>query len=166
MIKKLLVLVVVVIALVLIVTLKKKADAKNNGQHYALDAGLKSKTMGFKIIGTDETVEIKQKDKQWVTGIKDFPADTGKVARAIKLLFELQNKEVISRNPERAKEYGLDSLTRKRVEIYDVNGKTLKAVYIGKNSGTDYNSNYWKMESGDEVYITPGAISFDFSNFE
>ena len=58
-------------------------------------------------------------------------------------------------------EYGLDTTQAKHIEWKD--GKGSHAIVLGKTSGIDYGSTYWKFEDKPEVYSTPGNFTWEIS---
>src|SRR5690606_18141796 len=110
-----------------------------------------------------DTSVLEMKDGRWQVKRDSFPVDTGKVARTLGHLFGLQSKEKVSQSAERLGEYGLDSAEAKHVAVLDGSGKPLARVVIGKTSGADYSSTYWKWEDKPEVYRTPGNFSYEVS---
>ena len=105
-----------------------------------------------------DTADLKKKDGKWMIAANDFPADTGRVNALLEALFGLSTREVVSRNPDRAGEYGLDSVSQKLITLKEGDQKMAEVV-VGKVSNADFNSTYWKKTQGDEVYRTPGNFA-------
>lgn len=126
----------------------------------ALDSTRKAQVKTLRIFKKPDTTVMENKDGAWVVKQGGFPVDTGKINRALGHIFSLQTREKVSQSAARLGEYGLDSVEAKHVEILD-GGNTIAAVAIGKTSGADYSSTYWKWEGKPEVYRTPGNFSYE-----
>lgn len=127
----------------------------------ALDSTTRADAVTFRIAKKPDTTVLALKNGAWVVQKDSFPVDTGKVARALGHIFGLKAKEKVSESVARLGEYGLDTVEAKHVAILDKDGKALAEVVIGKTSGADYSSTYWKWEGKPEVYRTPGNFSFE-----
>jgi hypothetical protein len=161
MIKKAVILVVAVAVLVALLWYTKGSSRSSTKPKYVVSQSLRDQVSAFKIIDKQDTALIEDKEGKWVTAGDDFPADTSKVRKVLDAVFKLEDNEVVSRNPERFKEYGLDSSSVKTVRIYGNDGKELYAARIGKTSSADYASTYWSKEDGKTVYRTSGNFSHD-----
>jgi hypothetical protein len=108
-------------------------------------------------------------EDRWVVAGDDFPADAAKLSRVLGHLLTLQTGEPVSRDDSgrtenlNLKEYGLDSASARFVEWTFADGRTLH-VLLGKVSGIDYGSSYWKPRDEAVVYRTPGTFVFDVSS--
>jgi hypothetical protein len=100
---------------------------------------------------------------KWVVAADSFPVDTAKIKKGLSCLLRLQNKEIVSSNPSRLAEYGLDSAQAKHVEWLGAGGKKIR-IELGKVSGTDFGSMYWKWEDRPVVYRTPGSFNYDIAS--
>lgn len=160
--KKTLIVLVAALALLGVILFKRGSDRKALGQDVpVLDSAKKAEVASFRIAKEADTVAIVRKDGAWGVGKDAWPGDTAKINRALGHLFSLQAKEKVSQNESRLKEYGLDSSEAKHVVIAGKDGKPMAEVVIGKTSGADYSSTYWKWEGKPEVYRTPGNFSYE-----
>ncbi len=160
--KKTLIVLAAAIAVLVLILFKNKHDEKTSSADvFAFDSTQKATVKSFKVCKNADTSELQLKDGKWVVTPNDFPADTAKVNKVLKVLFALQNKEIVSQNPERLKEYGLDASEAKNISVQSVDGKKLVDAWIGKTSGADYNSTYWKMPNQKEVFRTPGNFTWE-----
>lgn len=161
--KKTLIVLVAALALLGIILFKRGSDRKAmQGDVPALDsAALRADLRTIRIYKKPDTSVIELKGGSWVVKRDSFPVDTSKVGRVLGYLSGLKAKEKVSQSPDRLKEYGLDSAEAKHVVILDGNGKPLAEVAVGKTSGADYSSTYWKWEGKPEVYRTPGNFSYE-----
>jgi hypothetical protein len=72
----------------------------------------------------------------------------------------MQGKERVSTgDSSRLGEYGLDSAQIRHVE-WRADGKTVR-ISLGKTSGTDYSSTYWRWADKPDVYRTPGNFNWE-----
>ncbi len=160
MIKKIIILVVALGLLVFLVTKKKNAVIEKTQGTSFVFYNLKDKVKSLKfIVGNDSTV-LSSSGTLWNTEDNDFPADTSKVNALTKIIYEMEDKEIVSNNPERASEYGLDSNSRKTIALLGDGGNELARFHVGKVSGADYSSTYWKKADKDEVYRTAGNFTY------
>lgn len=109
-------------------------------------------------------LRVGEGDDGWVTATDSVPVDSLKIATALKRIRGIEKRELVSRDPDssRLAEYGLDSGEIKRVEWVTSSGDRQTAL-LGKASGTDYASNYWKYAGSPEIYRTPRSITYDLS---
>ncbi len=161
MIKRLIILAIAIGVLVVLVTINKKSAEKSRASQLALDSSSKEGVKSFQVKSKSDSVTVQFLTNQWVVASDSFPADTAKVNKILDIIFKLENKEIVSRNPERESEYGLDSANRKQVILYNTNGGQMQQVWIGKTSSADYSSTYWKKPGSDPVYRTPGNFSWE-----
>jgi hypothetical protein len=99
---------------------------------------------------------------RWVNAADSFPADTARLMRVLDRVLTLQNRERAARSPDSAllAEYGLNDAEAKRISWTGADG-TRHTVLVGKTSGTDFGSTYWKFADKEEVYLTPGSFTHD-----
>ncbi len=163
--KKTLIALVAALALLGIILIKRGSDRKAmQGDVPALDsAAVRGSIRGLRFSKQSDTAVLEMKGGAWLVRNDSFPADTAKLNRVLGFLTGLKAKEKVSQSAERLKEYGLDSAEARHVVMLDGAGKTLADVAVGKTSGADYSSTYWKWEGKPEVYRTPGNFSYDLS---
>ncbi|MGA2506793.1 MAG: DUF4340 domain-containing protein [Chitinispirillaceae bacterium] len=94
----------------------------------------------------------------------EFPADSGCIAQLVDNVVKLKKNILVSENPAKQATFEVDAAHGSRIEVFDIAGKSLGAVFLGKN-GTDYSSNYFRPEKSNAVYLvqesTRGAFSAD-----
>jgi hypothetical protein len=160
--KKTLILLAVAVAALAFLLFKRGSDRKAmQVDTPALDSTTRAEAVTFKIAKKPDTTVLALKNGAWVVQRDSFPVDTGKVARALGHIFGLKAKEKVSENAARLAEYGLDSAEAKHIAILDKDGKPLAEVVVGKTSGADYSSTYWKWEGKPQVYRTPGNFAYE-----
>jgi hypothetical protein len=159
--KRTLIVLVAALAVLGLILMKKNSTEKSmRKDHFVLDSAWKANVNSFVVFKKPDTTRLEKKDGKWVTAGNGFPVDTAKIGKGLGYVFKLQDKELVSRSPERLGEYGLDSGEAKHVSVKEPSGKSAQVV-IGKTSGADYSSTYWKWEGKPEVYRSPGNFSWD-----
>jgi hypothetical protein len=159
-------LIVLIAALVLlgVILLKKRSNETSMSKDApALDSAFKADVTGLRIVKKPDTASLEKRDGKWVVARDGYNVDTARINKVLGYVFKLQSKELVSTSAARLAEYGLDSAEAKHVSLKDGSGKTYAEVVIGKTSGADYNSTYWKWESKPEVYRTPGNFTFEIA---
>ena len=160
--KKTLIVLVAALAVLGIILFKRGSDRKAMQEDVpALDSTQKAQVKTLFIYKKPDTTVLERKDGAWVVKHDAFPVDTGKINRAMGHIFSLQAKEKVSQSAARVAEYGLDTVEAKHVRVLDEAGKAIAEVVIGKTSGADYSSTYWKWEGKPEVYRTPGNFAYE-----
>jgi len=157
--RTLIILVAALAALGLILMKKNSTEKSMQRDRFVLDSAWKANVNAFVVVKKPDTSRLEKKDGKWVVG-NGFPVDTAKIAKALGYVFKLQDKELVSKSTERLAEYGLDTAEAKHVSVQDASGKSAHVV-IGKTSGADFSSTYWKWEGKPEVYRTPGNFAWD-----
>lgn len=157
--RTLIVLLGAVLILALILLKKNHDEKKSDGDSFAIDSILKTTVTNIKVIKNNDSVDLQKKDALWRVSKGNFPVDTARLTKVFTGIFGLQSKEVVSRNPERYSEYGLDSIEAKKVIFQKESGENIAEVFIGKTSGSDYSSTYWRWAAKPEVYRSPGNFS-------
>jgi hypothetical protein len=158
--RTLIILVAALAALGLILMKKSRTEKSMRSDRFVLDSAWKANVNTLTVFKQPDTARLAKKDGKWVVATDGFPVDTAKINKVLGYLFKLQDKELVSRSKERLAEYGLDSVEAKHVSFQEPGGKSAQVV-IGKTSGADYNSTYWKWEGKEEIYRTPGNFSWD-----
>ena len=151
--------------LLAVVMLKtRRDDASRRADVFAFDTLKRDAVTVLQVRLQKDTARLHKAGGQWVTAQDGFPVDTAKIRNALGYLLELQNKEIVSRStdPTRLVEYGLDTAQAKHVS-WRMGDKDVKVV-IGKTSGTDYSSTYWKWEDQKEIYSTPGNFNWEIAS--
>jgi hypothetical protein len=161
--KRTLIVLVAALAVLGIILMKKNSSEKSmQKDHYALDTAWKANVTVLNVIKKPDTSRLEKKDGKWVVAKDGFNVDTAKINKVLANVITLQDKELVSKSTERLAEYGLDSNEAKHVTVKDASGKTV-AVVIGKTSGADYSSTYWKWEGKPEIYRTPGNFTWEIA---
>jgi hypothetical protein len=162
--KKTLIVLVAALVLLGVILLKKRSNESSMSKDVpALDSAFKADVTSLRVVKKPDTALLEKRDGKWVVARDAFNVDTAKINKVLGYVFKLQTKELVSTSPARLAEYGLDSVEAKHVSVKDGSGKTYAEVVIGKTSGADYNSTYWKWESKPEVYRTPGNFTFEIA---
>jgi hypothetical protein len=162
--KRTLIVLVAALAVLGALLLKKRSNEKSLSKDApALDSAFKAGVTSFRVIKKPDTSALERKDGKWVVAKDGFSVDTAKINKALSTVFGLQAKELVSNNAARLSEYGLDSVEARHVSIKDASGKAIAEVVIGKTSGADYSSTYWKWEGKTEVYRTPGNFGWEIA---
>lgn len=141
---------------------KRGTDKSMQSDAFVLDSTWKSKVTLVSLIKKPDTSRLEKKDGKWVVAKDGFNVDTAKIGKVLNHLFSLQDKEKVSTSAARLSEYGLDSVEAKHVSLRDGSGKSAEVV-IGKTSGADHASTYWKWESKPEVYRSPGNFTWEIA---
>lgn len=117
--------------------------------------------LGIRYAGDSVTLALAESG--WIVTADSFPADTARLRRAFGHLAELQTREraADSADAEALVEYGLSPAEEKVVEWETRDGRVRRAV-LGKISGIDFGSVFWKYPDAPEVYRTPGKFVWDF----
>jgi hypothetical protein len=158
--RTLIILVVALAALGLILLKKNSAEKSMRTDRFVVDSAWKADVNTLTVAKKPDTAGLEKKDGKWVVAKDGFPVDTAKINKVLGYLFKLQDKELVSKSKERLAEYGLDTAEAKHVVFKEPGGKSAQVV-IGKTSGADYSSTYWKWEGKDEIYRTPGNFAWD-----
>jgi len=106
---------------------------------------------------------------RWVTSGDGFPADTLRLRRVLGYLLNLERREIVARDDSgrgdrlNLAEFGLDSAAARHVEWTMFDGRTYR-VLLGKVSGIDFGSSFWKPADSAVAYRTPGTFVFEVSS--
>jgi hypothetical protein len=91
----------------------------------------------------------------------EFSTDSASITVALEKIESITKSTLSSDNPEKQTLFEVDSAKGTFVETFDQSGKSLGAVYIGKN-GPDWNSNYVRAKNSNNVYLVPGGVKYSF----
>ena len=158
--RTLIVLVAALAVLGLILFKKNSAEKTMQRDSFVLDSAWKADANSLVVIKKPDTSRLEKKGGKWVVAKDDFNADTARVNKVLGYIFKLQDKELVSKSKERLAEYGLDSAEAKHVSLKSPSGKSAQVV-IGKTSGADFSSTYWKWEDKPEIFRSPGNFTWD-----
>ena len=92
----------------------------------------------------------------------EFPADSSMTAQLLDNIVKVKKNTLVSNRQSKQAAFEVDSAHGVRIEVFDIAGKSLGAVYLGKN-GPDYNSCYCRAEWSRDVYMTLGTSRGAFS---
>ena len=81
----------------------------------------------------------------------EFPADSGVVAQLLENIVKIKKDIMVSENPAKQADFEVNAQRGNRIEVFDITGKSLGAVLLGKASES-YNSNYFRPENSNAVY--------------
>ncbi len=116
-----------------------------------------------------DSVTLVKEAGQWVTSRDRFPADTARLRRVLGHLLGLQTREQVSRRDSdridaaELAAYDLDATRARHVTWTLADGRSAQ-VSLGKVSGIDYGSSFWKPSGEAVIYRTPGTFVFDVSS--
>ncbi len=160
--KTLIVLMGALVLLAIVLMMDRQRDSTRLGDRFLFDTTQKDGIASIRIVMLKDTAVLQKVGAKWVSLPDSFPLDTTKIRKGLSYLIGFQSKEMLSTNPSRLVEYGLDSNQAKHIEWIGSGGKKIQVV-VGKTSGTDYGSTYWKWEDKPEVYSTPGSFTWELS---
>lgn len=163
--KALLALLGAVVALGLVVAVMRWREAVASRPRLAFANARLADAAALRIRYAGDSAILLRKDGRWGVAGDGFPADTAHLRRAFEALASLQTGEVVADSADAADlvEYGLGPSEIKRVEWENADGSRHR-VELGKLSGVDYESLFWKREDGPRVYRTPGKFVWEFSS--
>jgi hypothetical protein len=92
----------------------------------------------------------------------EFPADSGNVAQLVENTVKLKKSTLVSENPAKQAMFEVDATHGNRMEVFDLSGKSLGAVFLGK-TGQDYNSVYTRSERSTAVFLAQNVSRWVFS---
>jgi hypothetical protein len=81
----------------------------------------------------------------------EFPAESSAVAQLLENIVKIKKDILISENPAKQADFEVNAERGISIEVFDVAGKSLGAVILGKN-GDSYNSNFFRPENSNAVY--------------
>jgi Domain of unknown function (DUF4340) len=161
--KSLLALAAAIVLLGLILFMNKRNAAESGKGQFAFDTSQYTQMGSLWVASGADTSRLEVKDGQWVVAKDGWLVDTAKIHKVVKALYGIQSGDMVSNNPARATEYGLDSATGKSVSWKDKSGKEVAKVIVGKTSSADFSSTYWKYADKPEVFSTPGNFTWEIA---
>lgn len=136
------------------VKIQRKGDVWVMVPNKVLSAALETtekKVSGLaKAMGTDTAGVAPAKAPAGLSA-SEFPADSAAVAQLLENIVKIKKDIPISENPAKQADFEVNAERGNRIEVFDLAGKSLGAVILGK-SGDSYNSNYFRMEKSNSVY--------------
>jgi hypothetical protein len=84
----------------------------------------------------------------------EFPSDSAAISQLLETLLKIKKSTLVSENAAKQATFEVDSLHGTRIEAFDLAGKSLGAVILGKSS-RDYGSNYFRPDNSNQVYLVP-----------
>jgi hypothetical protein len=151
--------------LALVLLIKDQRDKAALRPQYAFDTAAVAGITRLHVAYQGDSVTLVRSGVRWLIGTdasESFPADTTRLATVLQHVSKVQDRERMSRSTDsnRLAEFGLSPGEAKRVEWTLAGGKRF-VILIGKTSGADYSSTYWKREGEPDVYRTPGNFTYD-----
>jgi hypothetical protein len=153
--------------LVLLAAILLVRDMVGLGKHktaYAFDTTLVSTITRMHVSMQGEEVTLIKTVEGWQVLPDSFPADTARIALALRHLTRLEDRELVSRStdPMRLAEFGLSPEEVKIVTLTEGSGNRF-IIHLGHTSGVDFNSTFWKHPDRIEVYRTSGNFTHEIS---
>ena len=113
-----------------------------------------------------DSVTLIREGRRWMTTGDRFPADTARLRRVLDGVLGLQRRETVSAEGVTDADlapYGLDSASARRVEWTLASGEVIR-VLLGRTSGIDFGSVFWKPAGEPGAWRTPGTFVWDVSS--
>lgn len=120
----------------------------------------------------DKAVKLEKKNGTWMVGKasedrdssdagkeKFYTADSASVQVALEKLVSMKKGDLMSRNPEKQSEFGVDSSGGMYVEIWKGSDNSVGAMLIGEK-GIEWNSNSVRLIGNDSVYSVLGGLRY------
>jgi Domain of unknown function (DUF4340) len=104
-------------------------------------------------LGTPVQQEIAKSD--------EYPAYSAAIQTALDKLNSLKKDDLISQNPQKQAELEVDSAKGVFVEIANDKGKSVGALFIGKN-GANWDQNFVREKGSNDVYLSGGSVRSAF----
>jgi hypothetical protein len=155
------------VLLALVLGLRKFGDRALNREGFVFDTSDVAEVVYLRVVYQGDTAELDRKQGEWVTIREGVKANPARVERALRGLLGIRSQEKVSESPDEARlaEFGIGAADAKQVDWTLASGKKAR-VLLGKTSGNDLNSTYWKWEDEAAVYSTPGDFTFDLASRE
>jgi len=90
-----------------------------------------------------------------------YPTDSATVVIALEKLSGLTKGDKVSANIEKQAIFEVDTAKGTSIEVFNVTGKSLGTIIIGKNT-PDNNGNFVRMAGSNDVYNVAGNIAYSF----
>ncbi|SYZ73445.1 hypothetical protein TRIP_C21563 [Candidatus Zixiibacteriota bacterium] len=114
------------------------------------------------INSVDDTLDFRLIDGKWILeGNPPRLTDSNAVETMIAAAGEMKVGNIISENPERQKDFLVDSATGNLIQFYN-NDQLLASIFIGKMS-PDFAHTYVRKPDSKEVYLADGLITYIFN---
>jgi hypothetical protein len=91
----------------------------------------------------------------------EYPADSASVQTALDKLKSLKRDDLISQNPQKQAELEVDTAKGIYVEAWNDKGKSIGALYIGKN-GPNWDAHFIREKGSNNVYLSSGSVRYSF----
>ncbi|KKP38557.1 MAG: hypothetical protein UR28_C0015G0029 [Candidatus Peregrinibacteria bacterium GW2011_GWF2_33_10] len=99
-----------------------------------------------------DLIEIDKNNNQWVLkNLNNYLADQDLMNNFLTSVQELKSSEVVSKNANNLKTYGLDDINAAHLKL-SKNDSPLADIYIGK-PGPSYNSQFVKLSGDNKVFL-------------
>jgi hypothetical protein len=139
------------------------------------------KINSFIVKNTSGTVTLHKKGDLWVvsrgakntaaiagpvgsqtdTTSADYPTDSSSVVIALEKLAGMKKGDKVSANVEKQAIFEVDTVKGTSIEVFNVAGKSLGTIIIGKNT-PDNNGNFVRLAGSNDVYNVGGNIGYSF----
>jgi len=107
-----------------------------------------------------QEIILAYKDNQWVVeSEQDFVANQSLVEDLINGLKNAKQGKIISRNPDKASLFNLNSETAIILKLKDDQDNQLEEIYIGNVSGSANDQTYVKNQSSDNILLVNGNLN-------
>jgi hypothetical protein len=140
-------------------------DKSRAAPRFAFGAAKAGEVVSLRVGYLGDSVTLVRSGGHWLTAGDSFPADTARLRRVLGHLLTLQDREKVSESADetRLTEYGLDSASARAVAWTLADGRVTR-VLLGRISGIDYGSTFWKPAEEPVAYRTPGKFVFEVSS--
>ncbi len=108
-------------------------------------------------------VQLQKKPEGWivVSGQKTYQADKTPIDNLLDSVGKIKIEAIVSKNPQKQKEFEVDQEKGVEVRIEDGAQKTLAHFYVGK-SGPDLFSTYLRRADATQVVLASGMLKMTF----
>jgi hypothetical protein len=124
---------------------------------------LEKATSGNKTTGIAKVMETETVKPMTPAGASasEYPADSSTVASLLENVLKLKKDILVSENPSKQTTFEVDSAKGITVDLFDLEGKALGRVFIGKNAA-DYSSTYVRADNSSAVYQVQNLSRYAF----
>ncbi|MFP4013433.1 MAG: DUF4340 domain-containing protein [Chitinispirillaceae bacterium] len=164
---------VLVLVIAIFIVSEKLNSKKPSERDLKLFPGLEeNKISSVMVREGDKAVKLEKKNGVWMVGKASedqdssatekeafYTADSASVQVALEKLVSMKKGDLISRNPEKQSEFGVDNSGGMLVEIWKGSDNSVGAVRIGEK-GIEWNSNCVRLIGNDSVYSVLGGLRY------
>jgi hypothetical protein len=154
-----------VVALGFALVAVKVSDSMANREGFVFDTTQVADVVRLRVVYQGDTAQLEKREGGWFLTPGGEPANGERVQRALRGLLGIRSRDKVSESSDQARleEFGIGSAEAKQVDWTLSSGEKSR-VLLGKTSGTDFNSTYWKWPDKPGVYSTPGDFTFDLAS--